>query len=84
VMVPLGLLLTSVALPAWTMLLYWVGIQVLSGLLASGGEPGGGVAFWAHVGGFVAGIVLVKLFALPDAVAAHKSHHWRPERLRWG
>jgi membrane associated rhomboid family serine protease len=83
VMVPLGFLLTSVALPAWTMLLYWIGIQVVSGLLAGGGEPSGGVAFWAHVGGFVVGIVLVKLFAQADAVAAHQAHHWRPGRLRW-
>ena len=84
VMVPLGFLLTSVALPAWTMLLYWIGIQVVSGLLAEGGEASGGVAFWAHVGGFVAGIVLVKLFAQTDFVAAHQAHHWRPGRLRWG
>jgi membrane associated rhomboid family serine protease len=80
----LGLLITSVALPAWTMLLYWIGIQVISGLLTGGGEPGGGVAFWAHVGGFIAGVVLVKLFAQADSVAAHKAHHWRPGRLRWG
>jgi membrane associated rhomboid family serine protease len=84
VMVPLGFLLTSVALPAWTMLLYWMGIQVVSGLLAEGGESSGGVAFWAHVGGFVAGIVFIKLFAQPAAVAAHQAHHWRPGRLRWG
>jgi membrane associated rhomboid family serine protease len=84
VMVPLGLLLTSVALPAWTMLLYWMGIQLISGLLTGVGEPGGGVAFWAHVGGFVAGVVFVKLFAQVDSVAAHQAHHWRPGRLRWG
>jgi membrane associated rhomboid family serine protease len=83
VMVPLGFLLTSVALPAWTMLLYWMGIQVISGLLTGVGEPGGGVAFWAHVGGFVAGVVFVKLFARGDSVAAHQAHHWRPGRLRW-
>jgi membrane associated rhomboid family serine protease len=83
-MVPIGFFLTSVALPAWLMLVYWVAIQVISGLTAIGGQPGGGVAFWAHVGGFVAGLVLVKLFARPDSVAAHKAHHWQPRRLRWG
>jgi len=72
-MVPLGFILTSVALPAWTMLVYWMLIQVVSGLTAIGGEPGGGVAFWAHVGGFIAGMVLVKLFARPDYVAAHQA-----------
>lgn len=80
-LVPLGFLLTSVALPAWAMLLYWVGLQVLSGV-ASAGQVGGGVAFWAHVGGFVAGVVLVKAFARPDRVAAHRAHHWRPARVR--
>lgn len=80
-LLPLGFLLTSVALPAWMMLVYWVGLQLLSGV-ASIGQSGGGVAFWAHVGGFAAGVVLVKLFARSDHVAAHKAHHWRPSRLR--
>jgi len=71
--VPLGFILTTVALPAWTMLAYWMLIQLVSGLTAIGGKPGGGVAFWAHVGGFIAGMVLVKLFARPDYVAAHQA-----------
>ena len=79
--IPLGFVLTSVALPAWAMLGYWILIQVLSGL-PSAGNVGAGVAFWAHVGGFVAGIVLVKLFARSDRVAAHVAHHWEPSRLR--
>jgi membrane associated rhomboid family serine protease len=83
-MVPIGFLLTSIALPAWLMLVYWIGIQFVSGLTTIGGKEGGGVAFWAHVGGFVAGVVLVKLFVRPDYVAAHKAHHWQPRRLRWG
>ena len=40
------------------MLGLWFGAQLLSGLLSAGGGPGG-VAFWAHVGGFVTGIVLL-------------------------
>jgi membrane associated rhomboid family serine protease len=82
-LVPIGLFLTSVALPAWVMLLYWAGLQLLSGLLSIGlGGEGGGVAFWAHLGGFVAGVVLVKLLARPDSVAAHRAHHWEPARRR--
>jgi len=80
--VPLGFFLTSVARPAWVMLLYWVALQLLSGV-ASIGQTGGGVAFWAHVGGFVAGVVLVKLLARRDRVAAHSAHHWQPRRVRW-
>ena len=76
----LGFFFTSIALPAWAMLGYWFLIQFVSGLAAFGGEVGG-VAFWAHVGGFVAGVVLVKLFARPESVAAHQAHHWRPRRV---
>jgi membrane associated rhomboid family serine protease len=78
--VPLGFFLTSVALPAWVMLGYWFVIQFVSGLISIGGELGG-VAFWAHVGGFVAGIVLIKLFVRDDYLNAHRSHHWRPRRV---
>ncbi|MEW6298473.1 MAG: rhomboid family intramembrane serine protease [Thermodesulfobacteriota bacterium] len=82
-LLPLGFFLTSVALPAWTMIGYWALIQFISGLTTIGGEAGG-VAFWAHIGGFVAGIALVKLFVRPDHVAAHRAHHWRPRRAGWG
>jgi membrane associated rhomboid family serine protease len=80
-MVPIGFFLTSIALPAWTMLLYWIAIQTFGGLVGILGEERGGVAFWAHIGGFVAGVVLIKLFARPNDVAAHRSHRWRPERV---
>ena len=80
---PLGFFITSVALPAWVMLGYWFLIQFVSGLAAFGGEIGG-VAFWAHIGGFAAGVVLIKLFARSDYLAAHKSHHWHPRRLLRG
>jgi membrane associated rhomboid family serine protease len=81
-LVPLGLFLTSVALPAWMMLVYWAGLQLLSGF-ASMGQGGGGVAFWAHVGGFVVGVILVKVFARADHVASHRAQHWRPRRVMW-
>jgi rhomboid family protein len=79
-MVPLGFFLTSVALPAWVMLGYWFLIQFVSGLVTIAGDMGG-VAFWAHVGGFVAGVVLIKLFTRTDYLQAHRSHHWRPRRV---
>ena len=80
--VPIGIIPLSLALPAWTMLLYWMALQVLGGVFSTlSTEGGGGVAFWAHIGGFVAGIVLVKLFARPEDVAAHQNHDWRPRRV---
>jgi membrane associated rhomboid family serine protease len=43
--------------PAWLMLGVWFGLQLFSGLSAS--SEVGGVAYWAHIGGFVAGLVLI-------------------------
>ena len=82
-LVPLGFFIQTMALPAWVMLIYWMALQFLGGISSIGAE-GGGVAFWAHIGGFVAGVVLVKLFVRPDRVAEHKAHHWRPAgRVGW-
>jgi rhomboid family protein len=80
-LVPIGFFITSLALPAWTMLLYWFAIQFVSGLTGLFAQEGGGVAFWAHVGGFVAGLVLVKLFARSEDVSRHRAHHWQPRRV---
>jgi membrane associated rhomboid family serine protease len=48
-----------VAVPAWLMLGFWFGMQLLSGIVTAANEPG--VAFWAHAGGFVAGCILILL-----------------------
>jgi membrane associated rhomboid family serine protease len=74
----LGFFLTTVALPAWLMLIYWAFLQFVGGLGSVTGE--GGVAFWAHVGGFVAGILLVRLFVVPEHLQAHRASHWRPRQ----
>ena len=81
-LVPIGFFLMSVALPAWTMLIYWLAIQFLGGMTMVAGARGGGVAFWAHVGGFVAGLVLIKLFARRDYVASHRAGHYQPDQTR--
>ena len=82
-MVPLGFYLHQMTLPAWGMLLYWGFLQVAGGVTSLASEQsGGGVAFWAHLGGFAAGVVLIKLFERGDRVAAHASHHWHPRGLR--
>jgi membrane associated rhomboid family serine protease len=76
--VTLGFFMTTIALPAWAMLLYWAAIQVFGGFASAIAPESGGVAFWAHLGGFVAGVVLIKLFARRDKVAQHQSHQWKP------
>ena len=52
-------------LPAWVILGYWFVVQFLTGAASTisyASQSAGGVAVWAHVGGFLAGLLLVKLF----------------------
>ena len=61
--------------PAWLMLGYWFVMNFLSGTttaIAETSQSSGGVAFWAHVGGFVAGVVMINVFSE------------RPHRYRYG
>jgi membrane associated rhomboid family serine protease len=78
-LVPLGFFMYSMALPAWGMLIYWAVLQIFGGLTSIGSEQTGGVAFWAHLGGFVAGVVLVKVFERRERAVAHASQQWRPQ-----
>jgi membrane associated rhomboid family serine protease len=72
-LVTLGFYFTRIVVPAYLMLGYWFLLQVLGGIPGLQGA-GGGVAFWAHVGGFVAGIVLLPLFRVRARVEAHRRH----------
>jgi membrane associated rhomboid family serine protease len=60
VAIPLGFVMHMTRLPAMWVLLLWFGLQLLSNILQ--GEAGAGVAFRAHIGGFIAGMALVPLF----------------------
>ena len=82
-LVPIGFFLTSIALPAWTMLLFWMGIQLVSGLVSLARTSVGGVAFFAHIGGFVAGLILILLFKRDDYVLRHRAVPWQPKRVGW-
>jgi membrane associated rhomboid family serine protease len=72
----LGFYITTFTIPAIWMLGYWFLAQVIGGVGAIGAQ-GGGVAFWAHVGGFVAGAALILLFQNPELVRAHPHRGWR-------
>jgi membrane associated rhomboid family serine protease len=73
--VPLIIFFTFWWLPAWIVLGYWFLVQFLSGTaIVEPGQTSGGVAFWAHVGGFVAGIVLIKL--LPKRSGRYRYAAW--------
>jgi len=60
VAVPIGFLIQPIYLPASLVLVFWFGLQLLSSWLSTGEE--GGVAFAAHIGGFVAGLLFIPLF----------------------
>ncbi|MEX2123494.1 MAG: rhomboid family intramembrane serine protease [Woeseia sp.] len=75
----LGFYITTFAMPAIWMLGYWIVVQFLSGL-TSIGSGGGGVAFWAHVGGFAAGAVLILLFKNESMLERHPYHGWNQTR----
>lgn len=61
-LIPLGIFLRVTMVPAVLVLGFWFVLQLFSGVLSLGGPDVGGVAFWAHVGGFVAGVVMALLF----------------------
>ncbi|MBI3608749.1 MAG: rhomboid family intramembrane serine protease [Nitrospirae bacterium] len=60
-LIPLGFYTRLVYVPAAFVLGFWIVIQLFSGTLSLGGR-GGGVAWFAHVGGFLAGMLLIRLF----------------------
>ncbi len=68
-LVILGIFITRIVVPAYLMLGYWFLLQLIGGGLAQGE---GGVAFWAHAGGFVAGALLIHVFRDPELVAKHQ------------
>ena len=71
-----------ILVPAWVMLGLWFALQLFSGIMSLGvASDVGGVAFWAHVGGFIAGVILVWLFRDKDAVV--RQNAVRAEHAAW-
>ncbi len=58
--------------PAFIMLGYWFVLQLAGGFVP---HEGGGVAFWAHIGGFLGGLLLLPLFRDPELLALHRRSH---------
>jgi membrane associated rhomboid family serine protease len=78
VLVPLGFFSQVMRLPAMLVLGFWFILQFLAGGFAASGEEGG-VAYWAHIGGFVTGVALIFLFRRGSRTAIR-----RPGRGPWG
>lgn len=69
------IIVTTIRVPAVLMLGYWFALQFFGGFSSLGSE-GGGVAFWAHIGGFVAGALLVSLFKDNELLRRHPHYGW--------
>jgi membrane associated rhomboid family serine protease len=77
-LIPIFIFLHWTELPAWVFIALWFVLQFFNGLGALGSGAGGGVAYWAHIGGFLAGISLIWLFRTPRAQAPRVA--WQPPR----
>jgi membrane associated rhomboid family serine protease len=78
VFIPIGFASRMMYVPAGFVLGFWFVLQLLSGGMSLG-RQGGGVAFWAHVGGFTAGMALIGFFKQPNVpfFAARRHQSWR-------
>ncbi|RJX31853.1 MAG: rhomboid family intramembrane serine protease [Desulfurivibrio sp.] len=76
----LGFFFFRIVVPAYFMLGYWFLLQLISAL-SSFGDTRGGVAFAAHVGGFLTGVVLVKFFCSTERLAACRSRRGKMSRF---
>lgn len=74
--VHMWMLFIIISVPAFVAVGIWFVFQVINGLGALGGEEAGGVAYAAHIGGFIAGLILVKFFA-KRVVPARRSRYRR-------
>lgn len=77
-LIPVIVFFTTVEVPAFFMLLYWFAIQFFSGVgsIAYSQSSQGGVAWLAHVGGFVAGIILILSMRTREPYRRRRDLHW--------
>ena len=73
-LVPLGVFYWGARVPAWVFIGLWFVYQFLEGVLSIG-SVGGGVAYSAHVGGFIAGLALVRVFSRSERVDRMRLYH---------
>lgn len=82
---PLFILFPMVDIPAVLYLSFWFFSQLFNGAFALAVQTfqSGGVAWWAHIGGFVAGMVLVNLFASRRPPAPRRTFYYPDEYYPW-
>jgi membrane associated rhomboid family serine protease len=78
-LIKLGFIYFPARIYAWAFIVFWFLLQLVNGVASIGTDAaaGAGVAYWAHVGGFLTGVVLVRLFAQPARVQQLQGLHAR-------
>jgi membrane associated rhomboid family serine protease len=76
-LIPIGFLYIPARIPAWVFIGFWFLYQLANGVatLTSMSTSAGGVAYWAHVGGFITGALLVRVFSQSDRVQSLQASH---------
>ena len=75
-LLPIIIFWTTIDVPAWLILIYWFGLQFL-GVLGTSMSQGGGVAFFAHIGGFIAGMILISTLGTKQRYLQRRDLSWR-------
>ena len=77
-LVPIFIFVTTMEIPAVFMLLYWFVLQIFSGFGSAGTSnvSQGGVAWFAHIGGFLAGMLLIKIMGTKERYSNRPEYHW--------
>ena len=74
-LIGLGFFFWVARIPAWVFIGFWFLLQLTNGIMAISSAPAAGVAYSAHVGGFLTGLVLVRLFSQPHRVDRMRVYH---------
>ena len=82
-LIPLGIFTRIVDLPAFVFLFIWIGMQVLSQAARDESRGGGGVAYLAHIAGFIAGVLLIFILENPKLEDAQRQAGRRSVQSGW-
>src|SRR5579884_115433 len=77
-LIPITFIFLPIRLPAWVLIGFWFILQFINGVAVlsnTAAQSQGGVAYWAHVGGFVAGAILIWVFRQKHRVTPLQAYH---------
>jgi membrane associated rhomboid family serine protease len=75
-LIPIGFLVFPARIYAWVFIAFWFGLQLINGVASLGdATAAAGVAYWAHVGGFITGVLLIRPLTVPARVRQLRAYH---------